>query len=120
MVSSFTLNFFKSGRKHSYGIELCNARNSGPKFYFRFESELTLFLGTSKVGWGSLSNPGLLNFGDWDSVGTAGYSPQHWVGFIILGILGGLFGALFNAINSRVPFPTIRKTFGKISRFKNK
>eukprot|EP01127_Copromyxa_protea_P018292 TRINITY_DN5718_c0_g1_i3.p1 TRINITY_DN5718_c0_g1~~TRINITY_DN5718_c0_g1_i3.p1 ORF type:complete len:610 (+),score=113.52 TRINITY_DN5718_c0_g1_i3:11-1840(+) len=70
MVSSFTLNFFKSG--------------------------------TSSVGWGKLSNPGLLNFGDWDSIGSAGYSPQHWMGFILLGILGGLFGALFNAINYRI------------------
>lgn len=83
MVSSFTLNFFKSGKKN---------------LNFLAKS----FLGTSSVGWGSLSNPGLLNFGDWDSVGTSGYSPQHWLGFLLLGVLGGLFGALFNAINYRV------------------
>jgi len=65
--------------------------------------------GTSGSRWGSLGNPGLLNFGDWNSLGTTNYTPGHWLGFLILGIMGGLFGSLFNAINTRITL--IRQRF---------
>eukprot|EP01126_Amoeba_proteus_P001122 TRINITY_DN10321_c0_g1_i2.p1 TRINITY_DN10321_c0_g1~~TRINITY_DN10321_c0_g1_i2.p1 ORF type:complete len:614 (+),score=131.55 TRINITY_DN10321_c0_g1_i2:736-2577(+) len=69
MVSSFTLNFFKSG--------------------------------VSSAGWGALSFPGLLNFSGWGS-GMPAYTLEYWLGFVFLGFFGGLIGALFCHINTRI------------------
>lgn len=51
-----------------------------------------LLSGASNVGWGAMSNPGLVNFGSFAS----NYNVLHFPFFIMLGIVGGLLGAFFN------------------------
>ncbi|XP_062507665.1 H(+)/Cl(-) exchange transporter 7-like isoform X2 [Corticium candelabrum] len=60
---------------------------------------LNLILSWYNGAIGELSNPGLINFGTF--VGPAYYG-QELVVFALIGICGGVMGALFNEINFRV------------------
>jgi chloride channel 7 len=55
----------------------------------------TLFKGIP----GQLSNGGLLNFGSFDN---ATYSVYELPLYVLIGVLGGLLGALYNHINYRL------------------
>ncbi|KAK3728497.1 hypothetical protein QZH41_002358 [Actinostola sp. cb2023] len=57
---------------------------------------LTLVLSIYKGHPGDLSNPGLINFGTFEGSPYYGYELPL---FMIMGVIGGLLGALFNAIN---------------------
>lgn len=66
--------------------------------------------------WGKLSYPGLVNFGQYDPVTDGGYSVIHLPFFILLGILGGLLGALSNLINHKV-FPYLILLIYLVNKF---
>ncbi|XP_031570565.1 H(+)/Cl(-) exchange transporter 7-like [Actinia tenebrosa] len=57
---------------------------------------LNLVLSIYKGQPGDLSNPGLINFGSFEGSPYYGYELPI---FMIMGVIGGLLGALFNAIN---------------------
>ncbi|XP_078614927.1 H(+)/Cl(-) exchange transporter 6-like isoform X1 [Branchiostoma floridae x Branchiostoma japonicum] len=83
MTAAFTLNFFLSGT--------------------RIEGENP---SSDTTAWGSFYQPGLLTFGQFKCPeGERGC--QLWTVldlfvFIVMGVVGGLLGALFNAINTRL------------------
>eukprot|EP00730_Choanoeca_flexa_P001061 TRINITY_DN10465_c0_g1_i2.p1 TRINITY_DN10465_c0_g1~~TRINITY_DN10465_c0_g1_i2.p1 ORF type:complete len:815 (+),score=173.41 TRINITY_DN10465_c0_g1_i2:23-2446(+) len=58
-----------------------------------------LLSGVKGDQWGELSNPGLLNFGAFE---TLPYSVFEIPIFVGMGILGGLTGALFNHVNEKL------------------
>ena len=60
---------------------------------------LNVLRSTYLTGFGSLSSPGLLNFG---SFALATYNLEELPIFMIMGVIGGLIGALFNMINTRL------------------
>ncbi|KAM9392091.1 H(+)/Cl(-) exchange transporter 7 [Pholidichthys leucotaenia] len=68
---------------------------------------LNFFLGIYHNNTGDLSNPGLINFGRFDSDSVA-YSVYEIPLFIIMGALGGLLGAIFNQLNYRLTIFRIR------------
>uniref|UniRef100_A0A8D2J880 Chloride channel protein n=1 Tax=Varanus komodoensis TaxID=61221 RepID=A0A8D2J880_VARKO len=61
---------------------------------FTLNSILSIYKGNP---W-DLSSPGLINFGRFDST-KMGYTIQEIPIFIFIGVVGGLLGALFNALN---------------------
>lgn len=65
---------------------------------------LNFFLSGSVAGgtWGSLSEPGLVSFGSFNDQIEPGYTVIQIPFFLILGVFGGLIGALFNAINKKL------------------
>jgi len=75
MTATFTLNFFLSGTSGTCGKDSC---------------------------WGYMSQPGLINFGSFQDQHDHGYNADQLPFFILVGIGGGLLGALFNAINTQV------------------
>lgn len=52
--------------------------------------------------WGNLSTPGLATFGSFTQQGNPGYTLVMIPFFILLGVAGGLLGALFIAVNHRL------------------
>ena len=69
MISTFTLNTLLSGTE-----------------------------GDESSGWGHLSQPGLVNFGEF-SEHEVGYTVWQVPFYLLVGVVGGLMGALFNQIN---------------------
>jgi len=62
-------------------------------FTFNFLSS-----GASYNQWGALSQPGLVNFGTFSNQVDHGYSIVHFPFFILMGVIGGLLGALYNHV----------------------
>ena len=68
-----------------------------------------LLSGTVSGGkWGQLSEPGLVSFGSFNDQAQPGYTVMQIPFFLILGLVGGLFGALFNAVNRRITLLRMR------------
>lgn len=57
---------------------------------------------TNGAQWGQLSSPGMFNFGLFDGQIEQSWSAFELPLFVLIGVLGGLFGALFNAANKRL------------------
>jgi chloride channel 7 len=62
-------------------------------FTFNFLSS-----GATYNKWGALSQPGLVNFGTFSNQVDHGYSIVHFPFFILMGVIGGLLGALYNHV----------------------
>ncbi|XP_056461057.1 H(+)/Cl(-) exchange transporter 7 isoform X1 [Gadus chalcogrammus] len=60
---------------------------------------LNFFLSVYNKNPGELSNPGLINFGSFDRNSSSEYNLYEIPLFIGMGAIGGLLGALFNALN---------------------
>jgi chloride channel 7 len=62
------------------------------------------FLSGFKEGgsWGNLNEPGMFTFGDFNLNEEASYSAYELPAFILIGVFGGLFGALYNYLNKRL------------------
>eukprot|EP01029_Cantina_marsupialis_P013004 TRINITY_DN28836_c0_g1_i1.p1 TRINITY_DN28836_c0_g1~~TRINITY_DN28836_c0_g1_i1.p1 ORF type:complete len:895 (+),score=278.33 TRINITY_DN28836_c0_g1_i1:62-2746(+) len=61
---------------------------------------LNIILSATEGKWGKLSTPGMFTFGDFDSVNQhQSYSIYELFFFILVGVGGGLFGALYNHWN---------------------
>lgn len=67
---------------------------------------LNTILSTYKGSPGDLSNPGLANFGLFE---ISNYEWYELIIFIMMGMVGGLLGALFNDINIRLSLFRIRR-----------
>jgi len=52
--------------------------------------------------WGNLSQPGLATFGSFTQQGNPGYTLLQIPFFLVIGVLGGLCGALFNYVNIKL------------------
>eukprot|EP01135_Chromosphaera_perkinsii_P006860 Nk52_evm15s621 gene=Nk52_evmTU15s621 len=64
---------------------------------------LNFLLSGWKIGsWGTLSNPGLLNFGSFDEESQPLWTCIDIFIFIGMGAIGGVLGAVFNAVNSQL------------------
>ena len=65
---------------------------------------LNFFLsGTIPGGeWGQLSEPGLISFGSFENQAQPGYTLIQIPFFLLLGVFGGLSGALFNFLNKHL------------------
>lgn len=61
-----------------------------------------LLSGVEFNNWGALSQPGLVNFGTFSQQKSHGYTIVQIPFFIVLGIMGGLIGGLFNFLNKRL------------------
>ncbi|KAJ8246001.1 hypothetical protein GJAV_G00262590 [Gymnothorax javanicus] len=60
---------------------------------------LNFFLSIYHNKPGDLSNPGLINFGRFETSDSVAYNPYEIPIFILMGALGGVLGALFNVLN---------------------
>ena len=63
--------------------------------YFTLNMVISIYRGYA----GQLSNGGLLNFGQFEN---ARYEVWELPLFLVMGVVGGLLGALFNHINYRI------------------
>ncbi|KAJ8037197.1 H(+)/Cl(-) exchange transporter 7 [Holothuria leucospilota] len=59
----------------------------------------------------SLSSPGLINFGEFTGIGYHGYEILL---FLLMGVFGGLAGALFNAINYKLSVFRIKYVYKSV------
>ena len=85
-IATFTVNVFLSG-------ESPPTNSSG-------SPNLTCYLGVeSKSYWGELSNRNLIDFGDFSEQKGRGYQIHAIPMFMLLGVIGGVLGALFNTLN---------------------
>eukprot|EP01063_Lacrimia_lanifica_P003811 TRINITY_DN1207_c2_g1_i1.p1 TRINITY_DN1207_c2_g1~~TRINITY_DN1207_c2_g1_i1.p1 ORF type:complete len:963 (+),score=348.45 TRINITY_DN1207_c2_g1_i1:57-2891(+) len=63
----------------------------------------------------TLNSPGMINFGDFSTAGFIPFQPIEVIWFLLIGALGGLGGAAFNAVNMKITawrkrvFPTSAK-----------
>eukprot|EP01138_Halocafeteria_seosinensis_P001396 gb/GECG01001432.1/.p1 GENE.gb/GECG01001432.1/~~gb/GECG01001432.1/.p1 ORF type:complete len:1015 (+),score=100.27 gb/GECG01001432.1/:1-3045(+) len=69
--------------------------------------------------WGELSAPGMFTFGDFNSTGQNRYSWKAWEIpiFLLMGIIGGLFGALFVSANKRLTVYRMNNSATRLRRF---
>ncbi|XP_013381142.1 H(+)/Cl(-) exchange transporter 7 [Lingula anatina] len=84
-------------------------------FFASFISTFTLNVVLSYVKghpW-DLSNPGLINFGEFNSVTYNGVEIPI---FLMIGAIGGLFGALFNMINHKLSVFRMRHVYRKSTK----
>jgi len=79
---------------------------------------LNLFMSGFLYGaWGQLDFPSLINFGQFRNDEGHLWTALDLVAFIIMGIVGGLLGALFNALNHRLTSFRMRHLKGRGRRF---
>ncbi|KAJ3432008.1 chloride channel protein clc family member [Anaeramoeba flamelloides] len=63
-----------------------------------------LLSGTSEGedrAWGNLYRPGLISFGDFSTKSTS-YNIATFPLFLVVGVVGGLFGAVYNSVNIKI------------------
>ena len=76
-----------------------------------------LLSGVEFNNWGALSQPGLVNFGTFSQQKSHGYTIVQLPFFILLGISGGLIGALFNFLNKKLTIFRLRHLKAPPARF---
>lgn len=56
------------------------------------------------TAWGKLSTPGMFSFGDFNDTGQnkQSYTIYEVPIFVLMGVVGGLMGAVFNGLNTRI------------------
>eukprot|EP00003_Mantamonas_plastica_P011824 TRINITY_DN2177_c0_g1_i2.p1 TRINITY_DN2177_c0_g1~~TRINITY_DN2177_c0_g1_i2.p1 ORF type:complete len:431 (+),score=130.18 TRINITY_DN2177_c0_g1_i2:384-1676(+) len=77
---------------------------------------LNVLLSATRSDIGDLSNPGLINFGVFDSK-TAAYRLSELPAFVLLGVIGGVSGAAFNYVNTKVTVFRNRHIYTPKARF---
>lgn len=76
-----------------------------------------LLSGVEFNNWGALSQPGLVNFGTFSQQQSHGYTIVQLPFFILLGVIGGFLGALFNFLNKKLTMFRMRHLKRPFIRF---
>ena len=72
-----------------------------------------LLSGFSEGSWGKFNSPGLVNFGSFTSDGLTGFTLVHLPFFLLMGLIGGCLGGLFNALNAKLTLLRLRVLKGR-------